>query len=35
MDGANFYSVAEDLTLRNYTASPFNNIYEISSVSYF
>lgn len=34
LDGANFYSVAEDLTVRNYSISPFNQMYEINNVFY-
>lgn len=34
LDGANFYSVAEDLTVRNYSISPFNQMYEIKNVFY-
>lgn len=35
MDGANFFSVADDLTLRNYTKSPFDDLYEVTSVVYY
>jgi len=35
MDGANFFSVADDLRLRNYTKSPFDDLYEVTSVVYY
>jgi hypothetical protein len=34
MTGKHFYSVALDKTVRKYSVSPFDSMYEISSVSY-
>jgi hypothetical protein len=33
--GSNLFTIAEDLTLRNYKISPFNNLYEATSVIYY